>query len=694
MHHKKIEQKIQKLRQEIRKHRSNYHIQDISSISGGVLDSLMHQLVKLETEYPELITPDSPTQRVGGEVLPEFEKVDHTIPMMSLNDVFDESELQQWEARNLGIMDQSTTLQYFVELKLDGLAVSIKYANYALIQGLTRGNGQEGENITHNIKTIQDIPIQLNSKEQIIAKLKNYDINLANRFESLWQEDCEIRGEAYIRYSQLDLINQNLKAQGQAGYANVRNLAAGSLRQLDSAVAASRGLRFFAWGLITDLGQTTQQEEYWLLEALGLPVVRENKLVDNIKQVQEYYQQILNLREKIDFAYDGVVVKVNNKNIQNQLGFTGKGPRFMIAYKFPAEEVTTQVIDIISQVGRSGKVTPVAIMNPVNVYGVTVTRATLHNQDEIERLGLLIGDTIVIRRAGDVIPEIVKVLSELRIGSEKKSPYPISCPECGTTLVKTKEQVNQYCPNLKCPARHIEYLSYAVSKEGFNIEGLSKKILLKLQEADLIQHIDDIFKLSLDDIRITAGFGDKSAQNLFNSIQNAKNITFRRFVQALGIPMVGNQTALQLSRHFQSLDEFLTTNLEQLQTIPDIGEKVAHSIIDYIYNANNLHPIQELLQAGIVIEYPAVKRGVWADKNICITGTFEQFTRDELKDKIEAEGGIIMSQVSFQTDILLVGQKAGSKLEKAKKLGVKIITEKELLFLSPFGGVSLKGGGG
>lgn len=678
MQKKEIKYRLQKLRQEIRKHRSNYHIQDISSISGGVLDSLMHQLANLEAEYPELITLDSPTQRVGGEVLPEFEKVAHTIPMMSLNDVFDQSELQQWEARNKGILDKKMTLQYFVELKLDGLAVSVKYENYTLVQGLTRGNGQEGENITHNIKTIQDIPIKLDSQEQIVDKLKIYDINLAHRFESIWQGDCEIRGEAYIRYSQLDLINQKLKAQGQSEYANVRNLAAGSLRQLDSSITANRGLSFFAWGLITDLGQTTQQEEYWILEALGFPVVKENKLLDNIKQVQEYYQEIFNLRDSIDFAYDGVVVKVNDKNMQNQLGFTGKGPRFMIAYKFPAEEVTTQIIDIISQVGRTGKVTPVAIMKPVNVYGVTVTRATLHNQDEIERLGLLIGDTVIIRRAGDVIPEIVKVLPELRIGSEKEYKYPSICPECGTALIQAKEQVNQYCPNIRCPARHIEYLSYAVSKEGFNIDGLSKKILLKLQEADLIQHIDDIFKLSLDDIRITAGFGEKSAQNLFNSIQSSKNITFRRFIQALGIPMVGNQTALQLSRHFQSLDEFLTTNLEQLQAISDIGEKVASFIIDYIYNANNSHLIKELLKSGISIDYPIVKKGIWADKTICITGTFDQFTRDELKSKIEAEGGIVVSQVSSQTDILLVGAKAGSKLEKAKKFGIKIITEREL----------------
>lgn len=672
--------KIAKLKQEIKKHRSNYHIQDISTISSGVLDSLMHQLSQLEAEFPELITPDSPTQRVGGEVLPEFEKVAHTIPMVSLNDVFNESELQQWEIRNKGIVDKSSDWQYFVELKLDGLAISIKYENYNLVQGLTRGNGSEGENITHNIKTIQDIPLKVNSQDQIISKLNSYDKNLAKRFESIWQGNCEIRGEAYIKYSQLNILNAKLKSQGQTEYANVRNLAAGSLRQLDSSITANRGLSFFAWGLISDLGQITQQEEYWILEALGFPVVKENKLVENLAQVQQYYNELLNLRSKIDFAYDGVVVKVNNKNTQNQLGFTGKGPRFMIAYKFPAEEVTTQVIDIISQVGRTGKVTPVAIMQPVNVYGVTVTRATLHNQDEIIRLGLMIGDTVIIRRAGDVIPEIVKVLPELRIGSEKEYIYPIICPECATTLIQAVGQVNKYCPNSKCPARHIEYLAYAVSKEAFNIDGLSKQILFKLQEAGLIQHIDDIFKLSLDDIKIIAGFGEKSAQNLFNSIQKSKKITFRRFIQGLGIPMVGNQTALQLSRHCKNLDEFLQVNLEQLQNIPDIGDKVSKSILDYIHNSNNLHIIQELLNSNIIIEYTAIQKGIWTNKNVCITGTFDKFTRDELKQKIELEGGIVVSQVSSKTDILLVGEKAGSKLTKAQNLGIKIILEKDLAF--------------
>jgi DNA ligase (NAD+) len=678
--YKNIIDKIQKLRQEIKTHRSNYHIQDISTVSGGVLDSLMHELSKLEDLYPDLITPDSPTQRVGGQVLPEFEKVSHTIPMLSLNDVFDEEELYQWEQRNKGIFTNNDNWQYFVELKLDGLAVSLKYENYNLTQGLTRGNGMEGENITHNIKTIQDIPLTLNKKEQIISKLNRYNENLAKRVNDNWQGNCEIRGEAYIRYSQLELINQKLKSQGQVEYANVRNLAAGSLRQLDSSITASRGLSFFAWNLVTDLGQITQQEEYWILEAFGLPVVKENKLVTNIKKVQQYHNELLVLREKIDFAYDGVVVKVNDKKIQNELGFTGKGPRFMIAYKFPAEEVTTQVINIVSQVGRTGKVTPVAIMQPVNVYGVTVTRATLHNQDEIERLDLKIGDTVIIRRAGDVIPEIVKVLPDLRIGVETEYQYPENCPECATILIQQENQVNRYCPNTKCPARHIEYLAYAVSKEGFNIEGLSKKILSRLQESGLIQHINDVFKLSLDDIKVTAGFKDKSAMNLFKSIQNAKKITFRRFIQALGIPIVGNQTALQLSRYFKNLDKFLQANLEQLQNIPDIGEKVATSILDYIHNTNNLSIIQELLQAGVNIDYPQIIQGIWTNQNVCITGTFDKFTRDELKQKIESEGGVVVSQISSNTDILLVGQKAGSKLKKAQNLGIKIIPEQDLEF--------------
>jgi DNA ligase (NAD+) len=670
--------KIQKLRKEIQYHRSQYHINDKSTISGGVLDSLMHELSKLETEYPELIAPNSPTQKVGGEVLSQFEKVAHKVPMISLNDVFDEEELYQWEQRNKGIVSNNDNWQYFVELKLDGLAVSLTYKNLEFVQGLTRGNGREGENISHNIRTIQDIPLYLSITEDNIQQLKSHNADLAERFQSKWQGSCEVRGEVYMRDSQLQKLNRELKTNGQSEYANTRNLAAGSIRQLDSSIAASRGLSFFAWGLITDLGQQTQQEEYWILETLGFPVVQENILVSNIQEVQAHYKHVYSLREGIDFAYDGMVVKVNNKNIQDQLGFTGKGPRFMIAYKFPAEEVTTQVVDIISQVGRSGKVTPVAIMKPVNVYGVIVTRATLHNQDEITRLNLKIGDTVIIRRAGDVIPEIVKVLSELRIGIEKEYQYPENCPECNTALVQQENQVNRYCPNTKCPARNIGYLSYAVSAEGFHIVGLSEKLLIRLQEAGLLQHINDIFTLTLDDIRITAGFGEKSAHNLFTSIQNAKYISFRRFIQALGIPMVGSQTALQLSRTFKSLDDLLIATIEELQDIPDIGDKVSQSIIEFFHNTHNIDIISRLIKSGINIEYEIGKRGKWSDKTICITGTFTSISRKELQTIIEKQGGIVTSQISSKTDILLVGVDAGSKLAKAKKLGITIITEKEL----------------
>ena len=670
--------RVEKLRKEIQYHRSNYHINDKSTISGGVLDSLMHELSKLETEYPELITPDSPTQRVGGEVLSQFEKITHQVPMISLNDVFDEEELYQWEHRNKGIISHNDNWQYFVELKLDGLAVSLTYKNLEFVQGLTRGNGREGENISHNIRTIQDIPLDLSITEDNIQQLKSHNADLAERFQSKWQGGCEVRGEVYMRDSQLQKLNRELKTNGQSEYANTRNLAAGSIRQLDSSIAASRGLSFFAWGLITDLGQQTQQEEYWILKTLGFPVVKENILVSNIQEVQAYYKQVYSLREGIDFAYDGMVVKVNDKNIQDQLGFTGKGPRFMIAYKFPAEEVTTQVVDIISQVGRSGKVTPVAIMKPVNVYGVIVTRATLHNQDEIARLDLKIGDTVIIRRAGDVIPEIVKVLPELRIGVETEYQYPENCPECDTPLMQQENQVNRYCPNTKCPARNIGYLSYAVSAEGFHIVGLSEKLLIRLQEAGLLQHINDIFTLTLDDIRITAGFGEKSAHNLFTSIQNAKHISFRRFIQALGIPMVGSQTALQLSRTFKSLDDLLITTIEELQNIPDIGDKVSQSIIEFFHNTHNIDIISRLIESGIHIEYETVKQGKWNNKIICITGTFTSISRKELQAIIEEQGGIVGSQISSKTDILIVGLDAGSKLAKAKKLGIAIITEKEL----------------
>lgn len=673
-----IQLRIEKLRKEIQYHRSQYHINDKSTVSGGVLDSLMHELSKLETEYPELITIDSPTQRVGGEVLPQFEKIAHQVPMISLNDVFDEEELYQWEQRNKGIVTNNDNWQYFIELKLDGLAVSLIYNNLEFTQGLTRGNGREGENISHNIRTIQDIPLILSITEDSIQQLKLYNTDLAKRFQEKWQGNCEVRGEVYMRDSQLQKLNRALKDNGQAEYANTRNLAAGSLRQLDSSITASRGLSFFAWGLITDLGQQTQQEEYWILEILGFPVVKENILVSSIQEVQAHYKHLYELRDSIDFAYDGMVIKVNDKNIQEQLGFTGKGPRFMIAYKFPAEEVTTQVIDIVSQVGRSGKVTPVAIMKPVNVYGVIVTRATLHNQDEIARLDLKIGDTVIIRRAGDVIPEIVKVLPELRIGVEKEYQYPENCPECNTPLIQQENQVNRYCPNKQCPARNIGYLSYAVSAEGFHIVGLSEKLLIRLQESGLVQHINDIFSLTLDDIRIIAGFGEKSAQNLFSSIQNAKHISFRRFIQALGIPMVGSQTALQLSRTFKSLDDLLEAKIDELQEIPDIGDKVSESIIEFFHNPHNMDIISRLIKSGIVIEYEIIKKGKYSDKTICITGTFTTITRKELQAIIEEQGGIMVSQVSSQTDILLVGADAGSKLEKAKRLGITIITEKEL----------------
>ncbi len=670
-------ERIDKLRKEIDYHRSQYHIHDNSTISQGSLDSLMHELSQIELQYPELITPDSPTQRVGGEVLPEFQKVAHTIPMVSLHDVFNEQELIQWEDRNYGLID-TKDISYFIELKLDGLAVSLRYNNSQLYQGLTRGNGREGEDITHNIKTIHDIPLHISDIKDWIQTLAQIDSDLAKRVRSKWQGNCEVRGEVYMRNSQLEQLNKKLQSENKATYANTRNLAAGSLRQLDSAITATRKLSFFAWGLVTDLGQETQQEEYWILKVLGFPVVEENILVNSIQEVQQHYHTLYNLRDKVDFAYDGMVIKVNDKSLQEKLGFTGKGPRFMIAYKFPAEEVTTQVIDIISQVGRSGKVTPVALMNPVNVYGVMVSRATLHNQDEIERLGLMIGDTVIIRRAGDVIPEIVQVLPSLRMGTEKPYIYPTKCPECNTVLIQQPDQVNRYCPNPQCPARTIEYLSYAVSAEAFNIVGLSQKILIKLQESGLIQHIDDIFALTLDDMRIVAGFGEKSSQNLFDSIQTAKHISFRRFIQSLGIPMVGSQTALQLSRSFTTLEDFLHTTEDKLQAIPDIGDKTAISIREFIQDPHNRKRIQSLLDKGVIIEYEQMRSGILADKHICITGTFDGISRKELQAKIEAQGGIMVSQVSTNTDIVFVGEDAGSKLAKAQKLGIEIWPEKML----------------
>ncbi len=682
MNVREAKQRIEVLKKEINLHRSNYHTYNTETISDSALDTLKHELANLEADYPQFITPDSPTQRVGGDVLDGFIKQEHTVPMMSLADVFNSDELRDWMQRNQKILGQSEgEIEYFAELKLDGLAVSVGYQDYQLTYGATRGNGVIGENVTHNVKTIHDIPLRLNAldvvqRDALNAVRPGWGTSLADR----WDGTLEVRGEVYVRQSDFEQVNREMLQQHKSPFANTRNLAAGSLRQLDSSIAAERKLSFFAWALVTDLGQQSQYEEWCLLKVLGFPVVAETLRGYEVKDFEHFHQEMYNKRSRIDFAYDGVVIKVNHKDLQSQLGFIGKGPRFMIAYKFEAEEATTKIQDIQVQVGRTGKITPVAIMEPVHVYGVTVTQASLHNQDEIDRLGVRIGDTVVVRRAGDVIPEIVRVLPGLRVGRERKFQIPFQCPVCQTDLIQKEGQVNRMCPNLQCPARTMRHLTYFVSKQAFDIRGLSEKMLEKLENAGLVQNEEDILNLRYDDLRVLPGMGDVSAHNIVTAVQKAKHISFARFIQALGIPHIGEQTAKSLARNFDSIQSLMQATLDEFTSIDDIGDTVARSLVEYLEKQSNQEKIQKFFEAGGIIQYPQASSqvGFFCGKTVVITGSFEQYARPDLVRKIEQQGGKVSSSVSSQTDYLLAGTKAGSKLNKAKSLNVDILDEHTL----------------
>jgi len=675
--------RIEALIKEINLHRNNYHIKDIDTISPEILDQLKSELSHLEELYPEYIDPNSPTQKVSGEVLDKFKKYTHQERMFSLGDVFSINELKDWLSKNTKLLDldQSIKNDLFCEFKLDGLAISLIYQNNLLEIASTRGNGLVGENVTHNVKTVHNIPLNLDlNLDQIALELDKLRQGWGLNFREKYNGNIEVRGEVYVKTSDFVRVNKLLEEKGEQTFANPRNLAAGSIRQLDSNISADRNLSFFAWGLMTDLGQTTQQESFFLLEKLGFPVVKENSLFNSLEDIDKFHQQLFQNRSKIDFAYDGIVVKINNLEYQKKLGFVGKGPRYMIAFKFEAEEKTTIVNDIRLQVGRTGKITPVAILEPVEIYGVIVSNATLHNQSEIDRLDVRIGDTVIVRRAGDVIPEIVSIIKGLRPKNTQNFVIGTECPVCQTKLEQKEGQINLYCPNLECPARILRNLSYFVSKQAFNIVGLSDKILDRLIKAKLLKTEADLFKLKEVDLLELDGFKEKSAKKLVESINRSKKITFPKFIQALGILNVGEQTAKSLANKLSNWQDLSEVSLEELQEIKDIGEIVAKSIFEYIHNVDNQTKIQALFDSGLEIIYPDKnkKQGFFTDKKVVITGTFIEYKREELKSIVESQGGEVLASVSNHTDYLLAGEKAGSKLEKAQTLGVEVLGEDEL----------------
>ncbi len=670
MNKQEVKKRIQKLRDEISHHRYLYHVEDRQEISDEALDSLKKELFDLEQKFPELITKDSPTQRVGGEYVNKFKKVQHSVPMLSLQDAFSKDDMMVWLERLQKLT--SAKLEFFVEAKMDGLAISLLYEDGILIRAATRGNGKVGEDVTHNIKTIHSIPLRLHETEDAY-KFASEQAKIPKLIE--------VRGEVYMRKKVFEKLNKQQLKNNEKVFANPRNAAAGTIRQLDPAVAAARELDFMAYSLVTDLGQKTHEDSHKILEKIGFRAGDYNQVCKSIDEVIKFYNQLNKKRDKLPYWIDGLVVQVNDNKVFSELGIVGKAPRGVMALKFPAEQVTTQVLDIIIQVGRTGVLTPVAILKPVTVAGSVVSRATLHNMDEIRRLDVRVGDTVIIQKAGDIIPDIVKVLSGMRTGSEKTFQMPRSF--MGSRVIRPKGEVNHYVENKNILAIEKERIYHFVSKKAFDIDGLGPKIVDQLLEEGLIQDAADIFGLQVGDLEPLVRFAKKAAQNLIQAIEKSKKILFSRFLYALGIRHVGEQTAVVLADNFSNLDKLKQADLETLIQLPDLGDVVAKSIVEFFSNEENIKFLQKLADYGVEIMYTEKKQinSKIKNKTFVLTGTLDSLTRDEAKDMIRKAGGKISSSVSKQTDYVIAGAQAGLKLDKAQQLGVEIIFEKDFLKL-------------
>lgn len=675
-------QRIEKLKKEINYHRYLYHVLDRQEISDAALDSLKHELFELEQQYPEFITPDSPTQRVGGKPLEKFEKFTHPAPMLSFNDAFSLKEMKEWVERNEKIVKGANQCGYYCELKIDGLGIELIYENDVLKVGATRGDGKTGEDVTNNLKTIEAIPLRLLSKEEVVKNLKKEGLfQVARKLSRSWPKTLVVRGEVFLSKKEFKRINDELAKKGEKTYANPRNLAAGSVRQLDPKVTASRKLDSFAYDIITELGQKTHEEEHKILKAFGFKTNPHNRFCKNLEEVEKFRNHWEKAREKLSYEIDGIVVILNNNAVFEKLGVVGKAPRGAIAYKFSPKEATTILENVIWQVGRTGVLTPVAILKPVEIGGVTISHATLHNLDEIKRLGVKIGDTVIVGRAGDVIPDVRGVLKNLRTGKEKTIKVPKRCPVCGSKVIKIEGEVAYRCSNKNCGAIQRRNLYHFVSKSAFDIVGLGPKIIDQLIDEGLISSPADIFELKEGDLVPLERFAEKSAQNLIEAIEKSKEISLARFIYALGIRHVGEETAIDLANQFGSLEKLKKASLEELLRVKDIGEVVAKSIYDWFRDKRNLKLLERLVKVGVKIISPKLKAKSQKlkDKTFVFTGELESMTRDEAKEKIRELGGNVSSSVSKNTDFVVVGKEPGSKYNKAKKLGVKIIREEEFL---------------
>lgn len=641
--------RAEKLRETINNYRYHRLVLDKPIVEESVEDSLKKELFDLETQFPELVTPDSPTQRVGGKPLDKFEKFTHPARMLSLLDAFSEEDLHEWLERLKRIDPKVGESGYYCELKLDGLAIELIYEKGILKVGATRGNGIVGENVTQNLKTIDAIPLTLS-------------------------KDVVVRGEVFITKKEFERITKT------EDYANPRNLAAGSIRQLDPAITASRKMDSYAYALITDLGQKTHEEEHKILHQLGFKTNPHNKFCKNLEEVQNFRDYWEKHRETLNYEIDGIVVIVNDNKMFQKLGVIGKTPRAAIAYKFSPREATTKLNDIIISVGRTGTLTPVAVLEPVEIGGTTVSRATLHNEDEIKRLDVKIGDTVVVGRAGDVIPDIKKVIKELRTGKEKNFVFPKKCPACGGPVIRQGSEAAHKCINRDCPAIKREGMYHFISKGAFDMDGIGPKIIDALMDAGLVRDPADLFLLTKADFLNLDRFADTSAENAVAAIQSHKKIALDRFIYALGIPHVGSETAVDLARRFGTLEKISQAELEDLENIKDIGGIVAKSIYEWFRHEKILEKLKkvgvQVLKAESTQKSQKLKGSTFV-----FTGTLESISREAAEELVRSHGGDASSSVSKETSYVVIGSEPGSKAEKARKLGVKILDEKEFLKL-------------
>jgi len=653
-----IKEEIFKLVALLNKYSYDYYVEDNPQISDTEYDTLYKQLEKLEQEYPEFILDNSPTQRVGDRVLDEFEKVIHKVPMLSLSNTFSIEDLRDFDSR-ISKLSSDDSIEYICELKIDGLAISINYENGKLVSAATRGDGMVGENVTENIKTIFSIPKTLKTKKSF-----------------------EVRGEVYLPKKSFELLNKEREENNEVLFANPRNAAAGSLRQLDSKITAKRRLSAFIYSVVGDENINSQKMALTVAADLGLPVNPNFKLCKTIDEVVDYIMYWEEHKQNLPYEIDGIVIKVNSYSLQEEIGSTQKSPRWATAYKFPEEELATKLLDIELSVGRTGIITPVAVLNPINISGSTVSKASLHNKDIIDELDIHIGDMVVVKKAGEIIPKVVRVVEELRLANSEKYVMPNICPSCESKTFTKEGDPFTRCLNPDCPEQNIRKIIHFASREALNIEGLGDKVVATLYEKGIIKHTIDLFSLDRNKLVELERMGDKSVDNLLNAIENSKQSSLDKVIFALGILNVGKKAGKILAEYYKNLTNFSKATVDELLELPDIGLITAESIVDYLSNDNNLRFINELIEIGMNPQYEIQNKNtdnIFSGKTIVLTGKLVELTRNEAKEYLERFGAKVTGSVTSKTDYVIAGEKAGSKLAKAEQLGIQVLSEDKFI---------------